>query len=247
MHETPLVRVKMEEGTPRLPQRDEGKKRELENKEIKPAQVGTLQRRDARETAVPTYNFVYVTSIPTTFRREKRALSNSRCHFPLIVMARQLSLDWMLPIGFYRACQAASPAQIIEGFHGVELASKVKIRLIASSSHLETTAVNGVLDFLWTPLVIDGCTSPQKCTNNRVSCRRATGVYCVEYKDLPAAIHLEMWRPSNWERLNVCGVCLATMKDTHKEAMQGVWDELPEMFDLPAWLVLESMRVAAFE
>ncbi|KAJ7159993.1 hypothetical protein C8R43DRAFT_1064067 [Mycena crocata] len=170
----------------------------------------------------------------------------ARCHFPLLALARQLSLDWMLPIAFYRACQVATPAKIIEGFQGSELDSKDKIRWIAGSKQLETNAINGVVDFLWTPMVIDGCTSPQQCTDDRVSLRRAVGIY-LEYKDLPATIALELWPQSNWERLNVCDVCLSAMKESHKEAMQTLWDELPEIFDLPAWSVLEAMRATAFE
>ncbi|KAJ7089036.1 hypothetical protein C8R43DRAFT_1050661 [Mycena crocata] len=69
--ETPRVRVKVEEETPRIPQRDKGKKREREKKQVEPAHAVGHAVMDVRAIAVPTASSVSPPS-PTTFRRENR-------------------------------------------------------------------------------------------------------------------------------------------------------------------------------
>ncbi|KAJ7110262.1 hypothetical protein C8R43DRAFT_1042478 [Mycena crocata] len=168
-------------------------------------------------------------------------------YFPLIFLSRQLSLDWILPTAFYEVCRVASVEEIIQ-CTGLE--SKDKVRCLEASSQLEATVTTKILDFLWSPFLINGCTSQRACTDARFSKRREAELW--RQRAISEAVEfqaLDIWNKEDWYRLQetVCDVCLSTMKQTHKRARQKFWDELPEMFGLPDWTALEVMKIAAYK
>ncbi|KAJ7119353.1 hypothetical protein C8R43DRAFT_933883 [Mycena crocata] len=166
---------------------------------------------------------------------------------PLVVLARQISIDWILPITLYRLCRDTHERIIIEGADGFDLAPEDKIRCIVAFRQLETTRMSRILDFLWMPLAIKGCLTGQQCSTSRIRARREAEANreCNpnEIPDLP----LEAWSVHHWDTLNVCHVCFLSMKTRHKQAKQAFWDGLPEIFGLPDWTTLEAMKAEAFE
>ncbi|KAJ7167222.1 hypothetical protein C8R43DRAFT_877584 [Mycena crocata] len=163
-----------------------------------------------------------------------------------IELARQLSLDWSLPIAFYRVSKYSYEHQIIGGHKGFELDMKDKISTIVAARQMER-ADTKILDFLWSPEVIDGCESEPECTISRIACRRDAENWRECTPNASPLMPLDIWATEDWERLEVCDVCLATMKTMHQDAKQAFWDELPKMFDLPNWTVLEEMKAEGFK
>lgn len=112
---------------------------------------------------------------------------------------------------------------------------------------LEATAVTKILDFLWSPLQIDDCESRRACTKSRIACRQEAEKWRDQPSDQALTLPLAMWEETDWERLDVCDVCLSTMKITHQQAKQSFWDGLLAMFDLPVWTDLEKLKVEALQ
>ncbi|KAK7002246.1 BTB domain-containing protein [Favolaschia claudopus] len=46
---------------------------------------------------------------------------------------------------------------------------------------------------------------------------------------------LDIWKLDDWNTLQVCAACLASMKAEHRVAKQAHWDSLPECLGLPEW------------
>ncbi|KAJ7167218.1 hypothetical protein C8R43DRAFT_168929 [Mycena crocata] len=163
-----------------------------------------------------------------------------------VILARQLGIEWILPVAFYRLTRY-SYDHIISGYRGVEVDKEDKISCMRASRQMQA-AITSVVDFLWTPLEIDDCASEQQCTRSRVLCRRRVESWRIWPKiNLTPLMPLEIWDEDDWTRLEVCDVCLPAMQTAHQAAKQTFWDGLPAMFGLPNWTTLEAMKAEAFK
>nr|GAT55222.1 predicted protein [Mycena chlorophos] len=157
----------------------------------------------------------------------------------VVKLARQLSIDWLLPVAFYRLCQLNPHPHMFTS----DITLEDKERWLTGLRLLEGKENNKMIDFLWTPRVIDGCTSRSKCSEERLACRKeAEGWGIIGHKTGGRQLPLDLWDNGDWARLGVCGNCLATMTAEHSTCMQALWDRLPAIFDLPSWGALEARK-----
>ncbi|KAK7045023.1 hypothetical protein R3P38DRAFT_2882176 [Favolaschia claudopus] len=94
----------------------------------------------------------------------------------VILFAREMSLDWIIPLAFYRVCAFCTPAQILNGVDVVshnpnhstaddtdsntthiELNPADKLMCIQQSISLGKSASADILNFLWEPASIPSC------------------------------------------------------------------------------------------
>ncbi|KAF7299304.1 BTB domain-containing protein [Mycena indigotica] len=159
----------------------------------------------------------------------------------MVVLARQLSLDWLLPIAFYRLCELNPHPHIFTS----ELALADKERWLTGLRLLEGTENSKMINFLWTPRTIDGCTSKIKCSEERLACRKEAETWgIIGSKTAMRQLPLDLWDHGDWARLAVCNNCLATMMAEHSVALSSFWDRLPAIFDLPSWSALEQRKLS---
>ncbi|KAF7300331.1 BTB domain-containing protein [Mycena chlorophos] len=94
--------------------------------------------------------------------------------------------------------------------------------------------------FLHSPPIaraIPGCPSPKQCVQTRANLRaQVDASLCVSTADgtesKSNAFSLALWDGSDWDRLNVCGVCLDVLRYRHKDEVQEFWRGLPARFDV---------------
>ncbi|KAJ7450934.1 hypothetical protein B0H11DRAFT_2289112 [Mycena galericulata] len=170
-------------------------------------------------------------------------------YLSIVILARQFSIDWILPAAFYRVCQKTTESSIINGdISESELDPQDKVSCFTACRQLEVGAVTRILDFLWTPLQIPSCSSPDECMPARIRVRRSAEGWRPRPSHEAPTFPLDAWEESDWRRLAaVCDVCLSSMKSTFREAKQTFWDGLPKLFDLPDWEDLEKIKVKALE
>ncbi|KAJ6555049.1 hypothetical protein DFH09DRAFT_987905 [Mycena vulgaris] len=165
----------------------------------------------------------------------------------VILLARDLSMDWVLPFAFYRACAKNTCAQFLNGLEvdgvHVELSARDKLLCLEQSLALRGPASTDISRFFWDPpRSLDGCSyrKEQKCFLIRMEMRRD-----VEDRRFQGCLPLRLWMERDWERLSVCGGCMSAMKNVHQKALQRFWDGLPQRFGLPEWSELEAMKAQA--
>ncbi|KAJ7442720.1 hypothetical protein B0H11DRAFT_2093652 [Mycena galericulata] len=160
----------------------------------------------------------------------------------VVCFAREMSLDWILPVALYRTSGYCTPAQLLDGITvrgvHVELSAQDKVKCIEQSQLICTTASSKVVDFLWNPLRIRGCVSEKVCAENRIRARRKIEGWRTQNKGFP----MKLWTAENWAKLAVCEVCLSAMKVAHERALETFWESLPERFGIPGWEVLKQMK-----
>ncbi|KAJ7624049.1 hypothetical protein DFH06DRAFT_1008670 [Mycena polygramma] len=160
-----------------------------------------------------------------------------------LLLGRKFSMDWILPVAFYRVCEFTAEGTILQG----SLNISDKVRLMTSSRVLEGSAVTKMLEFLWPSGQSGGCTTPKRCAKLRFEQRRNADGWRVRVSEEAAVMPLEIWELPQWENLKVCDVCMSSMKADYQAAKQALWDELPGMFGLPGWSELEKMKAEALK
>jgi hypothetical protein len=167
----------------------------------------------------------------------------------LIQLVREVNALWILPAAFYGLAGifTAAAAEIFDDsvYNGVpgELSTEDR-KCFVIGHYLQTTrAQEEILRFLYCPLNIVGCVN-SSCHPLRLKAmdrirrkRPISGNYS----------HLSLWLSRHWNELlgGICSVCMISLKQTHQEARQKFWDDLPRMYGLPPWAELEQMRTAA--
>ncbi|KAJ7745188.1 hypothetical protein DFH07DRAFT_942882 [Mycena maculata] len=160
----------------------------------------------------------------------------------VVVLAREMSIDWILPIALYRVAGNCTPTELLDGIDvngGVhaELAHQDKIACLEQSLVIRTTASAEILDFLWNPLSIPGCSDKAECTRRRIQARKL-----VEDARKNRIFPVKIWPTSNWAVFSVCKSCMGVMKADHQQALETFWDGLPQRFGLPDWDALKQMK-----
>ncbi|KAF8144682.1 hypothetical protein K438DRAFT_2029083 [Mycena galopus ATCC 62051] len=157
---------------------------------------------------------------------------------PILVanLARHASADWVLP-SVLSSCAWVDPEKLLNG----TLAPSDAILCLRARDQLQTRWSSRVLEFLWKPLRIPGCVTPDLCLDSRLRQRELAETWREEQ-----IIVLYLWNEDNWFELeDICPACLKFMNAANNEGRQACWDNLPRLFDLPDWPALVQMRYAA--
>ncbi|KAJ7749696.1 hypothetical protein B0H16DRAFT_869645 [Mycena metata] len=179
--------------------------------------------------------------------------SNPDASWPIIgnlrvlTFARELSIDWILPVAFYRACAGNTIKDILHGerHRGVlyRLAHEDRLLCLEQSQALRGAAAASVCDFLWNPTTIEGCKDPDGCIKNRTLFRRHVEDWRWNKDILP----LRLWEEDDWDTLEVCKYCLTAMRVTRRGALLAFWDGLPKRFGIAPWPVLIKTKTETLQ
>ncbi|KAJ7611204.1 hypothetical protein FB45DRAFT_760590, partial [Roridomyces roridus] len=158
---------------------------------------------------------------------------------PLIILARQLSLDWILPAAFYRVCKHAQADRIIQD---PNMHTEDKIHCVSAARVFETRDNAWVLDFLWSPTHIDGCAAARVCPKLRLERRRDAEERRAVWLKVPVKLPLDIWA-------GMIGMTCIGARESgiHQAAKQRFWNSLPSQFGLPSWVDLEALKAEAFQ
>ncbi|KAJ7133799.1 hypothetical protein C8R46DRAFT_1362339 [Mycena filopes] len=165
----------------------------------------------------------------------------------VLLFGQELSLDWILPVAFYRVAVNCSPAELLNGINlddagHLELSAADKLCCVEQSIALQTLASSAILDFLWEPAVLPGCQSSERSTCLRPRLEACKEAEARRFLWFP----LRLWSTAQWETLSsACSSCLSSMKTKHAAALQSLWDGLPQRFGLADWAALEQIKAAA--
>ncbi|KAJ6541210.1 hypothetical protein DFH09DRAFT_1368319 [Mycena vulgaris] len=179
---------------------------------------------------------------PTTLADFSRTgLSPSYCRdqiLPVIQLAREHAVDWILPLAFYCFCLGMTGRTLMSGVdYGVVLGVADQTICYDANSAMRAERASAILARYETRLGDEGCTGGEPCRRSR-------------FREADTLLHsinsvLDLFR--RWEPeagSNLCGACLADMRQWHVNQMQAGWDGLPAMFGLPDWTILNQLKEA---
>ncbi|KAJ7049100.1 hypothetical protein C8F01DRAFT_1037112 [Mycena amicta] len=211
--------------------------------------VDWLQKRALSHLAIthPTTHAGW-TALRTNPNSFIRCASDDLC-ISVVILARELSLDWILPTAFYRLSRVKSPVPIFES----AMLMEDKLRWAEAVRKLDGQYRSRALDFLWEPREITGCVNPDPrwCVDIRIDFRQ--GLDATRENSLGSyIIPLDVWGESSqaWTALasnSVCEVCIAEMKRLKQAADEAFWNDLPEIFGLGDWETLEKNKKDTFD
>lgn len=164
--------------------------------------------------------------------------------FAALRIAREFDLTWLLPAIYY--CISSHPLE--KTLDGVQwegedlelrwvdkrtsLVGRAKILLLQSRNALMLTKFAGI--------PIDGCTG--------VNCSSARARYAEVLGGWAMAGLLDYYEDnSDAYSADFCPTCRTVFKGQCDAASQVLWNELPDMFELPGWTELERHRVLTSE
>ncbi|KAJ7184932.1 hypothetical protein C8R46DRAFT_1300551 [Mycena filopes] len=168
----------------------------------------------------------------------------------LVNLAREVSADWLLPAAFAGCCWL-DPAVLVHGVPAgvgrttaLTLSPADVVLCLRAAVALHTTWSSNLVDFMWEPLRIPGCTAPDECLEARLRCRRE-----VEESRSNKVSVLCLWHDGNWFDVtgDFCATCVAAMRGMQDAANERYWQALPGIFDLPGWSALLAMKNAALK
>ncbi|KAJ6554170.1 hypothetical protein B0H19DRAFT_143054 [Mycena capillaripes] len=168
--------------------------------------------------------------------------------FSIIRAATEVGALWLLPIPYYLAAKHTrvtlrSKIQLGAQEHAVQtcLAAQVDLhRATVKLSSLFSTASDRS---------DPGCKDRKNCNDTK------DGYNAVILEALwkqPCISPLEMWADAttsdgwfspSWLAQHICDHCLTQAKARQAEILQGVWNDLPGMFNLPSWEELRAKEV----
>ncbi|KAJ7020165.1 hypothetical protein C8F04DRAFT_1128121 [Mycena alexandri] len=194
--------------------------------------VQFLRRRAVQhlETGFPTSLAVYEVSGAETFSSDglDDSLLTIRC-------ASEVGASWVLPTAFYFLCYS-DMRDILNAREWGNLSAVDRETTIVSYTK-QRLACPPVLPFLRIPFT-EGCTSLDRCTAYKAAYLLDVNSWNISdplgsYKD---------WAPFEGK---VCSYCLARSEEYHRAARKKLWDELPGIYGLPGWDVLERLKAEA--
>ncbi|KAJ7077641.1 hypothetical protein B0H15DRAFT_861447 [Mycena belliarum] len=194
--------------------------------------VQFLRRRALQhlDTGYPTSLAVYEVSGGETFASD--GLDDA---LRTIQVASEVGAPWVLPTAFYFLCY--SDMRDILGAAQWALLSPADQGTAISSYTRQRTACPPVLPFLRIPFT-EGCTALDACTAYKAAYLEDVAAWNISdplgsYKD---------WTPFEGR---ICAYCLERSEEYHRRARKKLWDELPAVYGLPGWDVLEAMKAEA--
>lgn len=166
----------------------------------------------------------------------------------IIQLAREVECHWILPLAF--SSLSVSVAKLGTDIYQGTIHNGMSANLSEADqkSFLKGNRIQGasvaddILRFLVFPLEIDVSTRA-RCYKARLQALD----YTRGHRQVNPCHPLFIWGPGDWELLenDICSICLTSLKQTHQEARQKFWDDLPGIYDLAPWTELEQMRTAA--
>ncbi|KAJ7301503.1 hypothetical protein DFH08DRAFT_1090187 [Mycena albidolilacea] len=168
---------------------------------------------------------------------------------PVINLAREVSALWVLPAVFYALCITTphhfrALARGVPFRDGLARLTPADLEIFLEGSYAQRECASAMLQFLWHPEHLQGCTTYGRCYVARCAERKyREGLqYQLGYQPL------ELWGEAEWRQLapGICLHCVGRMKDMHRQAVRAFWDDLPVKYHLPCWEDLELMKEIAF-
>ncbi|KAF7356135.1 BTB domain-containing protein [Mycena venus] len=101
-----------------------------------------------------------------------------------------------------------------------------------------------ICKFLSTSSDEDNCEDSAQCNRLRLRINSAHIDRIFSSQSIP----LTYWGNYSWDAMKdrgMCTHCITMSRSLHTAARENLWNELPEMFGLPAWEELEQMRQVA--
>ncbi|KAJ6480496.1 hypothetical protein C8R47DRAFT_1218697 [Mycena vitilis] len=169
----------------------------------------------------------------------------------VVLFAREMSIDWILPVAFYRVVEKCTPSELLNGTDiddvHFELAPADKLLSVEQSLALCGSASSQLTHFLWDRKLNPGC--PGLIATKyaiTVDCLtpRLDACMMVEDRRTRRVSPMYLWIAADWARLSVCGTCKSAMTVAHEAALEAFWTGLPARFGLSEWEVLENAKEA---
>ncbi|KAJ7455106.1 hypothetical protein FB451DRAFT_1099413 [Mycena latifolia] len=179
------------------------------------------------DTGYPTSLAVYEISGSETFSSD--GLDDS---LRTIEVAAEVGATWVLPTAFYFLCYS-DMRDILSAPTWGHLAPAHQTTAIVSYTR-QRTACPPVLPFLRIPFT-EGCTALDQCSAYKAAYLEDVAAWNISdplgsYKD---------WSPFEGR---ICAYCLTESEAYHRRARKKLWDELPGIYGLPPWDVLERLK-----
>lgn len=149
-----------------------------------------------------------------------------------IRVASEVGATWLLPTAFYFLCYA-DMRDILASPSFPALSAPDQATAISAYTK-QRLACPPVLPFLRIPFT-EGCESLDKCDAYKAS-------YLVDVASWNISDPLGSYRDWSPFEGKVCGYCLGRSEEYHRTARGKLWDELPAVYGLPAWDVLEKLK-----
>ncbi|KAJ7890756.1 hypothetical protein B0H13DRAFT_876739 [Mycena leptocephala] len=157
--------------------------------------------------------------------------------FSIIRAVTEVGALWLLPIPYYLAAKysrATLRSKIPVGAEeqAVQRCLAAQVELLRGTGKLQRPFST-----------LSHCSESEKCNTTKDT----TVSHYFQSLWHPGSLSpLETWSCSAWDWMSnhLCNHCLAQAKTHHATILQEVWDDLPEMFDLPSWEELKTMRTA---
>ncbi|KAJ7137323.1 hypothetical protein C8R46DRAFT_1361909 [Mycena filopes] len=141
----------------------------------------------------------------------------------VVVLAREMSLDWILPIAFYHMLENSTPSQLLNGvdIDGVhfELAPQDKSMALDQCQAIPGAVSTHITSFLLNPDHALGCAlyvtriGATTCTDARLKARRE-----VELRTIGGTFPMDVWTQADWNEMGFCASCKGEMLAAHREA-----------------------------
>ncbi|KAJ7251578.1 hypothetical protein C8J57DRAFT_1474444 [Mycena rebaudengoi] len=161
----------------------------------------------------------------------------------VVLFAREMSIEWILPIAFYRVAEKCTPAQLLHGIivDGVyfKLTPQDTLALIEYSLTIGRAAYAEVAQFL----VLYG-TCYQGKDKERCLRYRLEACETVERRRADNIFPLNLWTTEDLESLGVCYGCKSAMRVAWQGGLDAFWAGLPHRFGLSGWEALRHMKEA---
>ncbi|KAJ7048656.1 hypothetical protein C8F01DRAFT_48268 [Mycena amicta] len=160
-------------------------------------------------------------------------------------VVRQVGALWLLPAAFYYSGQSdiedllAMQHQVADAEHDISLCYRVQCYLAGARtdafSHFAAES---------SP---ESCVQPARCVAGRLTAisllfedlqDKFRNVFCG-WDRTPGSLGMDA------VRAHYCDHCWANTETTLLNYYEGAWQDLPDILELPAWDVLETMRQAA--
>ncbi|KAJ6505301.1 hypothetical protein C8R45DRAFT_894582 [Mycena sanguinolenta] len=161
---------------------------------------------------------------------------------PVIQFAREHAIDWILPLAFYRYClemTGDSQAYGVE-YGGTRVVLSLEDQKHCYDAHSAMCAANktAVLNRYLTRVRDTGCTGGTECRTSRLD----EGAMLLPRLGCLPNIHLP-WQPQTNSQL--CSECLQDKRHWDLELRQSFWNELPGLFGLRDWALLNELKNVA--
>ncbi|KAJ7449401.1 hypothetical protein B0H11DRAFT_1877688 [Mycena galericulata] len=163
----------------------------------------------------------------------------------IIILCREIDAPWILAPTLYLHGFHFDTQEIVCGtrsFDGrhIVLSAQDQVAILSGVLTMRTEKMSEFLEFLWTPDQTEGCLTPVRCLALRNHARRK-----VERKRGKHFPHQIMRIAINTEGMKVCRACKTAMRNAFIAGRRKLTQSIPEVFGLPDWKTLETIKVSA--